>query len=187
MERAIDTQRLRLLRLVAGLLVAVGILSVGPVSRGFSIWACEFVGSILSRAEVATRYLVVAQARRIAALRGGTVEMSRFSVPFAPEFPLCETQTTVRDLRLRLRALQAVLTNLPRHALRLMRRIGKRRRSGAQVSPRPSTLFSGTLFDWRLAGIRIERPPDSILCTSFPILPPSGFRAGGEGSCPIRF
>jgi len=123
-ERALETQRLRLLRMVAGLVVLVGFLSAHPVSRGFSIWTCRFVGSILSRAEAAARYLVIAQARMLKALR-------------------------------------AILMDLPRHALRLLRRIEKQSRVDThQPSPYPDTRLSTSCHDWRLAGNRIDRPPD---------------------------
>ena len=180
MERAIETQRLRLLRLVAGLLVAIGFLSVGPVSRGFSAWACGYVGSVLSRVEAAVGYLVIAQARGMAARLGKNVDRSCFFMSAKPEFSACEADASVLDMRQRLCALRAVLTDLPRHALRLLRRIEKA--SQGEVSadrrlPRPDTGLSR--HTGRRAAYRIERPPDpsrnAFLCP----LPPSGFRAGG--------
>lgn len=182
MEQAIETQRLRLLRLLAGLLVAIGFLSVGPVSRGFSALACGFFGSILSRAEAAAGYLVIAQARQIAVCMGLDVDRSRFSMPLSPEFSACEADTSLFDIRQRLCALQAVLMNLPRHALRLLRRIEQAARRGAcadRVLPRPGADLSVSRHPERLAVNRIERPPDigehALLC----LFPPSGFRAGG--------
>ena len=165
MERTIETQRLRLLRLVAGLFVVVGFLSVGPVSRSFSLWARGFIGPILSRAEAAVGYLVIAQARRMAARTGDTADRSRFSVSVAPEFASCERDFSLWDARGRLKVLQAVLTDLPRYALRLLRRIEKQRARGAGASrsvPRPGAHFSALLCDGLLARNRIERPPDKI-------------------------
>ena len=182
LERAIETQRLRLLRLVAGLVVAVEVLSVGPFSRGFSVWFCGFIGSILYRAEVAARYLVIAEARRIAACRGLPVDHSRFSVFGSPEFAARETEFPPSDLGERLRALRAVLLDLPRHARNLVRRTEKQTRRTARTDhpvPQPDTRFSTWLHSWRLAKNRIERPPD-IDPSVLPLLsPPPGFRAGG--------
>lgn len=199
MERAIETQRLRLLRIVAGLVAAVGVLSVGPVSRGFSVWACGFVGSILSRAEAAARYLVIAQARQIAARNGFDGDYSRFSVAFIPAFPACETDVSLCDIRQRLRAVQAVLMDVPRHALRLLRRIEKRMRRAAGADrpvPRPDAGLSASLRDWRLAENRIERPPDQIerqvdqacpRCRALHLPPVSGREAQTVGHPPDRF
>jgi len=161
MERAIETQRLRLLRLVAGLFVALGFLSVGPVSRGFLVWVCGFVDSVLSRAEVAARYLMIAQAKQM----GGEVDRGRLSEIFTHDFDRPETGISVADCRARLRALKAVLTDLPRHALRLLRRItnqSQREVSADQPLPRPGEWLIERLQNWRLARIRIERPPDQI-------------------------
>jgi hypothetical protein len=62
-----------------------------------------------------------------------------------------------------MRALRAVLRDLPRHALRLLRRVEKRARR-ALCSVRPSQCAASNrsvlLDDWRLPASRIERPPD---------------------------
>jgi len=164
-EQAIETQRLRLLRLVVGLVFAVGFLSVGPVSRGFSVWACGFVGSVLSRAELATRYLLVAHAQIIMARRGFGWDGNRFSVPLPCEFEVPAAEMSVADCLARLRALRAVLKDLPRHALRLIRRIEKqlRRVRADRPKPHPDARFSAPLHALRLPESRIERPPDKAL------------------------
>ena len=182
MERAIETQRLRLLRVVAGLVVAVGVLSVGPVARLFGL-GLGLVGSILSRAEVATRYLVLAQARRMAARHGNSVDWSQFSKSLSHVFDAPETEVSVSDCRARLRALRAVLMDLPRHALRLLRRIEDQMRGAAGAGPhlpRADERRSARIQGWRLAGNRIERPPDQteLLSASPSFLSPSGFRTG---------
>ena len=141
LERGIETQRLRLLRILAGLVVLLGFLSVGPVSRGFSGAVCGFVGSVLSRAEAAARYLVIAQARLIVARRGMDWDRSRFSDARARIFVADETDVSLAECRARLSALRAILTNLSRHALRVIRRIEKRMRGADcpdRLSPRPA-------------------------------------------------
>ena len=166
LERGIETQRLKLLRLVAGLVVLLGLLSVGPVSRVFSVSVCAFVGSILSRAEAAAKYLVIAQARLIVARRGMNWDRSRFSDPRARIFVADQIDVSLADCRARLKALRAVLMNLPRHALRLVRRIEQQIRGAAAPNwPLRSAVRrrSVSLCDWRLATRRIERPPDKTL------------------------
>ena len=185
LERAIETQRLRLLRIIAGLLVAVGFLSVGPVSRSFSDWVCEYVDSILSRAELAGRYLIVAQARLMAARAGIDLDRNRFSECLIFDFTACEADFSLSECRARLKALQAVLFDLPGQARCLLRRIGKQKRSeerAARPLPRPAMRRSVSLRAWRLARTRIERPPDRtavrsrIYISPFSHLPPANGR-----------
>ncbi len=175
-ERAIETQRLKLLRLVAGLVVLVGVLSLGPISRGFSISVCRFVGAMLSRAETAAQYLVIAQARLMESRSGSAIGQSRLSESLARAFVVDEKAVSLSDCRERLKALLAVLTHLPRHAARLIRRIEKQMWGFAcaeRFSPRFNKHRSAMLRAWRLAGPRIERPPDKGLPVSpFPNLPP---------------
>ena len=183
-ETALETQRLRLLRVIAGLVVLLGFLSVGPVSRGFSVWVCGFVASVLSRAETAARYLVIAHAYRIVAHSGFDVERSQISESFAPVFVAEDAEDSPAECQQRLKVLRAVLMDLPRHALRLLRRIEKqsRRAMGAgQPLPRFDVHLSALLCAWRLAGTRIERPPDDGLSASSSLLPPPGIPAGGVG------
>ena len=176
-EQAIETQRLRLLRFLAGLAVAVGFLSVGPVSRGFSVWACDYISSILSRAELAARCLVIAQARMIAK-SNDACDFTRFSDAFdAPE-----AGQSPSDCRARFKVLRAVLMDLPRHARGLLRRIEKQSRRALcmdRTTPCPEMRRSASLRTWRLAGPRIERPPDIERRASPRVSAPSGFRAGG--------
>jgi len=161
-EQAIETQRLRLLRILTGLVVLVGVLSAYPVSRCFSVSVCQFVGSILLRAETAARYLVIAQARMMGARRGIDVGFSE-SLAFIAD----DADVSVSECQRRLRALRAVLMDLPRCVLRLLRRIKKQSRVRV---PRPSLCsdarISRFLRGWRLAGTRVERPPDNELSSS---------------------
>ena len=166
LERAIETQRLRLLRIVAGLLVAVGVLTIGPVSCRFSDWVLGFVRSILSRAETAARYLVIAQARLMSSRGGMDIDQSQFSVSIASVFVAEAADVSLPDCRERLNALLAVLTHLPRHAARLIRRIERQTRGVAcacRLSHRFDERLLASLDDWRLAEPRIDRPPDKGL------------------------
>jgi len=75
-------------------------------------------------------------------------------------------EVSVSECRARLKVLRGVLMDLPRHALRLLRRIEKqiRRAIGAdQPSPGWAEALPASLCHWRLPGNRIERPPDHRL------------------------
>jgi len=83
-ERILETQRLRLLRIVAGLVVVAGVLTVGPVSRRFWEWTLGFVGVILMRAEAAAKYMLITQACLILDRCGLDVKRSQITVSLAP-------------------------------------------------------------------------------------------------------
>lgn len=166
-ERALDIQRLRLLRIIAGLVLLLGFLSVGPVSRGFSVWACGFVGSVLARAEAAARYLVIAHAYRLAARGGFDVDRKQLAA-CAARVSIADADVSLADCQRRLRVLRMVLKDLPRAALRLLRQIVKQaRRTGAERAflPAPEVRLLGSPCDWRLARTRIDRPPDRVVTT----------------------
>jgi len=185
-EQAIETQRLRLLRIVAGLIILLGVLSLGPVSRGFSVWTCRFVESILSRAEAAARYLIIAHAYQMIARSGMDLNRKQISESLAREFATDGADVSLSECQRRLKVLRAVLKDLPRAALRLLRLIEKQSRramSTDQPSRFPHSRLSTSLHDWRLAGMRIERLPDIGLRKLLLFLPPCGIRAGGVDGC----
>ena len=182
-ERTLEAQRLKLFRIVAGLFVVVGVLSVGPVSRGFSVWACGFVGSILSRAEAAARCLVFARANSMIAGSGIELDRSWLSESLARAFAASETEVSLSECRVRLKDLYAVLTDLPRHAVRLIRRAQKHMRRAIRVDqllPRLDRNHPAPICVWNLTTTRIERPPDKWLAIAGLMQPPPGNRAGGE-------
>ena len=187
-EQAINTQRLRLLRMVAGLLALVGFVSVAPFSRGFTGSICQFVASILSRAEAAAQLLVIAQARRMGAGAGIDTDRRLISERLARAHAAEDADISLAMCRRRLKALRSVLMDLPRCSLRLLRRIEKRARR-ALCADRPLHGFQARLADtlcaWRLAPSRIERPPDKTfrVCAetrSSRDTPSPGAPAGGQ-------
>ena len=161
-QQALEIQRFRLLRLVAGLAVLLGVLSVGPVSRCFSVSICRFVGSVLSRAETAARYLVIAQARSMVARSGIEVDQREIFACLDRVLIQDDDDVSLSDCQRRLNGLRAVLRDLRRSALRLLRWIEKQNRRTLQTrQPSPCTAhLSASLRDWKLATVRIERPPD---------------------------
>jgi len=69
-----------------------------------------------------------------------------------------------------------VLMNLPRHALRLLRRIARQTFGAIGPLPRPTPCCSAPLRGWTLPASRIERPPDKGLLRIADFLPPPELR-----------
>jgi len=117
---------------------------------------------VLCRAESAAHCLVIAQARLILARRGLKVDARRFSEDLEHVFDTPKTAVSSADCQARLRALKSVLSDLPRHARRMIRRIERPMRDMTDAFrhvPRRDDL-SIPLTKWRLSAMRIERPPD---------------------------
>lgn len=187
-ERALETQRQRLLRIIATLVGVVGVLTLGPVSCRFSDWTLSFVHSILRRAEAATKNLVITQAYLIGGRSGLRMDARQIAGCLAPILPTSETEISLPDCQKRLKALRLILSDLPRHAARLVRRIDKEARRAVRTIRVPhhgeGSSFA-LLSESQLITNRIERPPDKIraLHRSFYLfLPPPENRAGGVGS-----
>jgi len=153
LERAIDTQRVALLRLLTGLVVALAVVSLAPVASRVPHWVRAYVASVLSRAEIAAGYLLIAAARSVCGVRlpvsagAGALGCAGFA----------DELSNAAFLR-RIRRLQAVLKDLPKRARRLVRRL-----AGLQCTA-PKAGYAVT-FEALLAGkppalSRIERPPD---------------------------
>ena len=190
-EQEIATQRLRLSRLVAGLLLAVVFVAAAPFSSAYRVWVREAVLSILTRAEYAAQCLVLVQARVLAAQAGVCAQAALLDAARKDmRNALRSSETTLPSfhaLRLRLKALQAVLRDLPRHGLRLLRRLlgaGRASERGHFVPSREDR--TGAL---RLGGDVIERPPDKVVLRSKESmsLPPDIGREALAGAPMARF
>ena len=182
MERALEVQRHRLLRVLAGLVLAVGFLSAGPVSHAFFKWAREVFSSVLSRAELAAQYLVVVQARLIAERSGESLDLQKMIDIAHSNSARVGSEDSVCGLRRRLRAVQTLLNNLPRRGQRLLRQIERmlRRAVSGALSlsyPEPQPSFDTA---WRITSARIERPPDKRHLYPMAQRTSPRFRAGGE-------
>ena len=182
MERALEVQRQRLLRVLAGLVLAVGFLSAGPFSQAFSRWARGVFSSVLSRAELASQYLVVVQARLIADRSGAPIDLQMMIDVALRNSVATECEGSVCGLRQRLRAVQTLLNDLPRRGQRLLRQIERMLRravSGALTLsyPEPQPSINGAA---RIALARIERPPDKRRLDVMAQSTSLRFRAGGE-------
>jgi len=178
LERAIQAQRHRLLRVLAGLLAVVAFVSIGPFSRDFVRWVDGGVASVLSRAELAAQYLIVAQARIIAARIGSDVDRDHL-LKCALRRTAREGEVSLSHLRRRIRILRAMLADLPRSGMRLLRRAEKALRREDQPTPCPDILISDGPSAWQSGDVRIARPPDKQIptATCAGYLPP---RSGGR-------
>lgn len=161
-EHGIRAQWLKLLRIIAGLLTVVTFVSLVPFSCECRRWVREMVFSVLSRAECAAHHLVIAQARLMAGQQGLSVDPERLFHAAATRRSPVAALPTVRGLWVRLRALRALLLDLPRHGDRLLRRA--LRRLSEQPKTRGFTPIEPPMLRvWRLAAVRVERPPDRRL------------------------
>lgn len=161
-ERTLETQRVRLLRLLTGWFSVVVLLSVGPLALPLPFWFGSFLAGVLTRAELAAQYLVRAsvclQARDGLAIAEGASPFAgsavRGSVDAVP---------STRDLLRRMNALRRILEDLPRYARRMM--VCEIAGEAFDFSrPVPARVIRDRLgkigAQWIAA--RVERPPDKI-------------------------
>jgi len=178
LERALETQRLRLLRVVAGWIAVLRFLSGAPFSVPCSLR--QFFASLVIRAELAAQYLVTVSVR----LQGGN---SQARTGPKPDRALGgDDVPSVEDLMRRMAALCDLLENLPRAARRLIRASDKGKRS--QARPRPiltvvaSPMTACAQITPESLAPRTVWPPD-IQCAQFVSIPSPRVPAGGKGGC----
>lgn len=187
-ERVLEIKRLKLLRLVAGLFSVVIVLSAvfvpfGAASGAVSRWALAGLSSVLSRAELAGQYLLIGQARLIAARTGVIVDRDLLINLGLRERPGHAEARCTAELSRRLIALRALLMDVPRRGLCLLRRATGQAvllSGGARRCADPSIHRAGACGAWRLGRARIERPPDKPCPFSSASTSPR-YRAGGKG------
>lgn len=160
-ERRLEIQRLRLLRLLAGLALLVGLVSRAPAVSMLPAWVHAHVASVLARAERAAENLVIVAACLLSQARVGVAPCAVCS----DDAPLAVSGA--RLLR-RIAALQSVLNDLPRHAERLLKRLAKARRKdgtreSAAVWPVETVAVQHHPVDF---DERVERPPDKRVALS---------------------
>ena len=115
-ERALETQRMKLLRLLARWAVVLEILAGGPLALPVPRWVRAFIDTLLTRAEYAAQILVK--------VSGRLQSTSGLADPINAPRPLCpqtDDAPSVQALIRRIAALREMLENLPRHARRLLR------------------------------------------------------------------
>jgi len=113
-EAAIQTQRNALLRLVAGWLAFLVLLSAAPVSLAWTLQIRVFLFSVLSRAELAGRYLLLAQAKSSARRLGIACPVSHSEVdPLFANGSNRDEPPSLAELRVRFLALRCLLKTYP--------------------------------------------------------------------------
>jgi hypothetical protein len=167
-EYAINTQRLALIRLLAGWEVVIGVMSLPIFSGAVARRVLGFVSSLLSRAELAAGYLVVATVQNLSAR--GVITVAGFKTKAQTDAMAArlfgavhepEASLTVREVQRRIWALRRILANLPRAALRLLRKLSKDGRAHKADAPYCSTPVDGAMAKAALRqDRRVERPPD---------------------------
>ncbi len=123
LERALETQQVKLLRLLTGWFALVVLISGGPLTLALPRWARSFLHDMLIRAENAAQCLVLVSARLQTkdawALTGGLPSA------FVPVHP-CDTANNIPsapELIRRMKTLRRLLQDLPRRERRLLRKV----------------------------------------------------------------
>ena len=157
-EAAYETQRLKLLRLLAGLLYIVAFVSVLPVASVMPVRVRAYVASVLDRAEAAADCLVIVAASLLFGYR--MPPENDLPMPLNAEC-LDERDVSAEHLLQRIAALRAVLKNLPRYAKRLVQRCAElwEERACEFVAVIQCGL-EDTLRAGQFLLPRVERPPD---------------------------
>ena len=155
MERALETQRAALLRILSGLVFVLALVSQMPVVSLVPRWVCAYASSVLSRAEAAANSLVFVVACVLFGNRAAAVPMDR--PPLVSE-ALPENSPSIDGLMRRIAALRAILNDLPRYARRLVKRYT--REIVAVSIERPAMPAVLCLPRQTPTRARIERPPD---------------------------
>ena len=166
-EEGIATQSQKLFRLVAGLLMAVAFASATPFSPACRRWICGHVLSVLIRAESAAQSLMIAQAFVLAGRRGMHFRPAALFTSSGTLFPNGDRSEaelpSLSELTVRLKALRAVLFDVPRFAMRLLKRVVaqsvKTMRGGGL--PRYPAAYEGVCAH-RFVPEPNERPPDKV-------------------------
>ncbi len=157
-ERALETQRVKLLRLLTGWFAVVVLLSVGPFAA--PRWARVFLDDLLVRAEFAAQCLVRVSAGLQADARWAVVA----EVPSLSESDSVDGVPSTAVLIRRMKALRRLLQDLPRYGRRMLRPLD---------AHESAATFGNSLMNldrthrvspqWIAPGV--ERPPDKCVCS----------------------
>lgn len=151
MERALETQRTALLRILSGLVFALAVVSHLPAVSMVPQWVRSYVASVLIRAESAAANLVFVTACVLFGPTAGspTDHSSRL---FAKG-----DDKSIENLLRRIAALRAVLEDLPRYARRLVQPRSTKTEMPSQ--DHPALNAESVLSKREPCRARLERPP----------------------------
>lgn len=159
LERALETQRVRLLRLLTGWFAVVALLSGGPFALPLPRWVRAFLSEMLTRAEYAAQCLVLVSAGLQAKGERGGAGLRVSAPPLQQHQSGAGVPTTVALIR-RMKALRRLLQDLPRRGRRLLRIRRAVSRVVGAVSFAPEDRAAGSARQWIAPGE--ERPPDKV-------------------------
>ena len=158
-ERALETQRLALLRLLTGLAVALRFAALAPAVSMLPLWVRSYAAALLVRVEAGVQSLVIVAACGLLRQQAAVSPVG-LSFPGLAVSALPKDGTSTEALLHRIKVLRGVLNDLPRHAKRLISRLTR----AASEEPVPlnqrgidAGIFVVTTTPVRA---RIERPPD---------------------------
>ena len=163
LERALEAQRVKLLRLLTGWFAVVALLSGGPFALPLPRWVRAFLRDMLTRAEYAAQCLVLVSARLQAGDRGVAVQNAPVSfLPLLSVQPVEDVPST-QILLCRMRALRRLLETLPRHGRRLLRSARPKKVAGPSAFWRhPKRGFAAMVAVPQWIAPEVERPPDRV-------------------------
>lgn len=176
MERALETRRIKLLRLLAGWFFLAGFVSRGAFVLPLPRDVRRFLDSLVIRAELAAQYLLYASVR----LRGGNARVIFGALPAPWSVRDVQDVPSVEALCRRMLALRDLLENLPREARRLVRKHADRRAGRLPRAARTTRAATAPVIGHPARAPRAERPPDIVGAMSRKFTSPRS-RAGGEG------
>jgi len=157
LETASEKKRLALLRVLAWMALVVVLIAHAPAGSLVPQWVRSSVAALLVRVEAAATSLVIVAARVFCG--------HRVDWPLAVdslhlgEFPPEEDVPAERLLH-RIKALRAVLNDLPRYAKRLVKRLTRSRTAKPTGTPSVDSGDSPPMI--ALFVSRIKRPPDKM-------------------------
>ena len=156
-KRAIETQRVRLLRHVTGWMALLGFLCVGPLALPLPRWVRGHFDSLTIRAECAAQYLVQASAFVLA---DGGRDTAALMPPVA--FREDGDVPSVQELLRRMNAVCDVLSDLSRRARRMIKALRPAGEALDWSRPLfwPETCARSATIGAAWTPPRIERPPD---------------------------
>jgi len=161
LERALEMQRVKLLRLLTGWFAVVALITAGPLAVPLPRWVRAVFADLLVRAEFAAQCLVRVSARLQAGERWAVAGASRSAfVGLATANCADDIPSTTALLR-RMRALRRLLQDLPRFGRRLLRRLSDDSADAFLESiPTHESRAPSVAPQWVVPGI--ERPPDRL-------------------------
>ena len=158
LERALEMQRVKLLRLLTGWFALMALVSGGSLAFPLPRWARSFFVDLIVRAEFGAQCLVRVSAHLQAGERWALAENSVSSFPVLEAGDAGEDVPSTAALIRRMKALRRLLRDVPRYARRLLRPLVADDRAGHGAVACGSMRKELASPQW--IAPQDERPPD---------------------------